>query len=369
MSHRIPLAQPEELHSQVEFSSDQPQEGSPETQFRRRPDARFVRKFFSRDLRFPDGREYEIWCFEDDRSGRRFPAPPIRVVEGQVVHVTVEPSKSAHTIHLHGIEPDPRNDGVGHTSYEVTGSYTYQFIPNVFDPNNKPNSGSAGSYFYHCHVNTPLHVQMGMFGPLIIDPRRGRGWAFEDDPVGYDVRAETLLVPYEVDPRWHEMNHAAGLSGEDVGLHRFEPKSFYVLGGDLNSTSPPRGDVAVVGEVLVPAPGGKPGLMRVNNGSYMPTTIQFDGGLVAEVISHDGRPLRVTAGANAGAPVSLDTRANPQRPGTLAFGAAERYDIRLRAPSTAKPGDVLRDAMTVTWHDWITGRAPLATRKLSVRII
>src|SRR3712207_1423221 len=143
MSHRPSAPVAEELHSQVEFSSNQPQQGSPETQFRRTPDVRFERDFFNDKLRFPDGREHEIWSFEDERSGRSFPSPLVRVTEGQLVHVTVKPSKSAHTIHLHGIEPDPRNDGVGHTSYEVTGEYTYQFRPSV-GVKNDPNTGSAG---------------------------------------------------------------------------------------------------------------------------------------------------------------------------------------------------------------------------------
>jgi FtsP/CotA-like multicopper oxidase with cupredoxin domain len=342
----------------VEFSSDQPQEGSPETQFRRSPDVRFHRDFFSRELRFPDGREYEVWSFEDERSGRALPAPLIRAREGQIVHVTVKPSKSAHTIHLHGIEPDPRNDGVGHTSFEVTGEYTYQFRPDVGEAGN-PNRGAAGTYFYHCHVNTPLHVQMGMFGSMIIDPPSGRGLAFFDDPVGYDLRAETLLVPYSVDPRWHEMNHAAGLSGEDVGLNRFQPKSFYLLGGSLDGP-PPRGEgVRVVGDILATLPPAKPGLLRINNATYMPTVIRFGGGLEAEIIAHDGRALRDTS-RTPSPPVSVRTT-------VVAFGAAERYDLRLRPPAGARSGSTY--PVTVEWQDWITGRPVLGTRQTRVRVL
>jgi FtsP/CotA-like multicopper oxidase with cupredoxin domain len=346
---------PEELHSQVELSLNQPHEGSPETEFRRKPDAAFFRKFYGRRLRFPDGVEAEIWSFEDERSGRVFPAPPIRAKEGDIVHVTLKPSKSVHTIHLHGIEPDPRNDGVGHTSFEVTGEYTYQFKVEPGVPGD-PNKGTAGTYFYHCHVNTVLHVQMGMFGPMIFDPASGRGKAFVDDPVGYDTRAETLLVPYSIDPRWHAMNHAAGLDGEDVGLNRFDPKHFYLLGGDLNS--PGRGPVMTVGTIAATLPPNKPGLLRVNNGNYIPTVVRLGGGLRADVIAHDGRALRNTA-VTPSPPVSVRTT-------MLAFGAAERYDMRLIPPDGARVGDTY--PLTVEWYHWVTNKL-LATRSATVKVI
>src|SRR4051812_12664402 len=105
-----------ELHTQVEFSSSMPHEGSPVTEFRQTPNRTFLRKFFNQRLRFPDGFETEIWSFEDERSGRVLPAPLTRALEGEIVQVKLEPSKRVHTIHHHGMEPDPRNDGVGHTS-------------------------------------------------------------------------------------------------------------------------------------------------------------------------------------------------------------------------------------------------------------
>ena len=361
--------------SQVAFADGQPQEGSPETLFRQRPTRAFELDFFSDRIRFPDGAEHDVWSFEDDRSGRRLPAPLIRVTEGDVVHATVKPSKSHHTIHWHGIEPDPRNDGVGHTSFEVSGSYTYQWLPQLGRVGD-PNVGSAGTYFYHCHVNTPLHVQMGMFGPLVVDPqpsrtmptRPGGRRAFVDGPE-YDIATETLVVPYAVDPRWHGLNHAAGLSGEDVGLNRFEPRHFYLLGGQLDSI--PRGDgVSSLTALTARVTDGRtpgaplPTLLRILTGGYHPTRLRFTDASgrvpapIAEVIAHDGRQYRDT---------SVPTR--PSRPlrdlgrpiilSTLAFGAAERYEVLL------VPTQEGRYLVHVDWIHWVTGRV-MGTRTIPV---
>jgi FtsP/CotA-like multicopper oxidase with cupredoxin domain len=245
---------------------------------------------------------------------------------------------------------------VGHSSFEVKGSYTYQFIVNEGAPGD-PNSGAAGTYFYHCHVNTVLHVQMGMFGPMIFDPKGGRGKAFVDDPVGYDPRAETLLVTWSSDPRWHKFNHGAGLDGEDVGLNRFEPTNFYLLGGNLDSPPEEEG-VHSIDRILATADPDAPGLLRVNNANYFPTVINFGGGLQAELIAHDGRPLRDTA-IRPSPPVSASTT-------KLAFGAAERYDMRLRPPKGAISGDTF--PLEVEWVHWITGEV-VGTQTTDVEII
>lgn len=164
-------ADPHQLfRSQVDFASNQPHEGSPETEHPLPPDVAMEFDFFNRKMTFPDGSEHEVWSFEADKLGRQLPGSTLRLTEGQIFHGTVKPSKRVHTIHWHGIEPDPRNDGVGHTSFEVSGHYTYQWRPDVGVPGNR-NRGASGTYFYHCHVNTPLHVQMGMFGAVIVDPR------------------------------------------------------------------------------------------------------------------------------------------------------------------------------------------------------
>jgi hypothetical protein len=88
-----------------------------------------------------------------------FPGPTYRIPRGAVFHGTTQGhGPPPHTIHWHGIEPTPMNDGVGHCSFEI-GDYTYQWQPNFI-----------GFYFYHCHRNTVQHFEFGLYGALLIDP-------------------------------------------------------------------------------------------------------------------------------------------------------------------------------------------------------
>jgi FtsP/CotA-like multicopper oxidase with cupredoxin domain len=355
--------------SQVDFASSQPHEGSPETEFPQRPDVSLEFDFFNRKLEFPDGSEHEVWSFEAGDTGRQLPGTLMRAVEGQIVHGTIKPSKNVHTIHWHGIEPDPRNDGVGHTSFEVSGHYTYQWRP---EPGiaGSPNEGTAGTYFYHCHVNTPLHVQYGMFGPIIIDPPNhddvstpGARRSFVDGPE-YDIATETLIGPYSVDSRWHDLHHAAGLSGEDAGLNRFEADHFYLLGGIVPER--PAGDLVwSISEMRanVEGSGRAPTLVRFVNVDYFPTLTRFTDAAgtpvpMAEIISQDGRPLRNTANP-AGPALPVGATGNRMLTSTIASGAAEKYDLLLRPPA---PGQYRIHVDFLTWRP----RAVRATRTITV---
>ncbi len=367
--------------SQVDFASEQVHEGSPETEFLLHPDRSVELQFFNRELEFDDGARHEIWSFESPTSGRGLPAPTLRVTEGEIFHARIKPGKGPHTIHWHGIEPDPRNDGVGHTSFEVTGGYTYQWIARRGAPGD-PNIGAAGTYFYHCHVNTVLHVQMGMFGPVVIDPAVHPDYPvqpgltrrpFVDGPE-YDVATEAALIPFSVDPRWHRLDHAAGLSGEDVGLNRFEPEHFYLLGGEL--ARPRRGGVWSLDRLRANVqPDGQPGrqpgqpaptLLRTVNANYFPIRMRFFGpdgqpSPFAELVGHDGREYRDTSDPNGPSPVLRDT-GHRLLTDHLAFGSAERYDLLLFPPT---PGTY---AIQVQWEHWIT-REPLATRVVPVDVV
>ena len=99
----------------------------------------------------------------------RVPAPTIRVTEGDRVRVIlVNNATDPHTIHWHGVENvTSESDGVPDVGQEWIRpgeSFTYEFI-----------AGPPGTRMYHCHVEAPHHITMGMYGALIIDPRGDDG--------------------------------------------------------------------------------------------------------------------------------------------------------------------------------------------------
>lgn len=233
----------------------------------------FDRKIDSLDATMPDGNKVKFWVFRDLVTNKAsFPSPMIRVQQGNLVHVRLKAAKGAHTIHHHGIEPSTFNDGVGHVSFEVGSEYVYQWQAN-----------SPGTWFYHCHVNTPLHFQMGLYGPLIVDPKPnkdGKIPAYEGGPT-YDV--EKIWAIGDVDPRWHNLEHGAGLCGEDVGLNIFEPKYFLISGVPTRLGVPST-------SARVSAKSGQKVLLRLINAAYSPVRITIDS-LEAHIIAVDGHPL------------------------------------------------------------------------------
>jgi manganese oxidase len=93
------------------------------------------------------------------------PAPTIRVSEGDHVRVILyNNATDPHTIHWHGIENvSTEDDGVPDVGQDwvMPGqSYTYDWI-----------AEPAGTRMYHCHVEAPHHITMGMYGALIVDPK------------------------------------------------------------------------------------------------------------------------------------------------------------------------------------------------------
>jgi FtsP/CotA-like multicopper oxidase with cupredoxin domain len=71
-----------------------------------------------------------------------------------------------HTVHFHGY-PNASSyfDGVPDASVaiNIAGSFTYYYT-----------APDAGTYFWHCHITPPEHLQMGMIGQLYVRPRQSR---------------------------------------------------------------------------------------------------------------------------------------------------------------------------------------------------
>src|SRR5579863_2150498 len=71
-----------------------------------------------------------------------------------------------HTVHFHGY-PNASSfyDGVPDASVAINigGSFTYYYL-----------APDAGTYFWHCHITPPEHLQMGMVGQLYVRARQDR---------------------------------------------------------------------------------------------------------------------------------------------------------------------------------------------------
>ena len=94
----------------------------------------------------------------------RLPAPLLRWREGDVVTLRVSNRLSAPTsIHWHGVIVPADMDGVPGLSFNGIGpgeTYLYHFKVN-----------QSGTYWYHSHSR--FQEQTGLYGPLVIEPRRG----------------------------------------------------------------------------------------------------------------------------------------------------------------------------------------------------
>ena len=291
--------------------------------------AYFERKAFTDGVwTFADGVSVPYWGFEDRikaKDAKPYPSPLIRLREGELAHVKLETRGSVHTIHHHGIEPTTLNDGVGHVSFETEGTYVYQWKPR-----------HAGTWFYHCHVNTVLHFEMGLFGLLIVDPPEGFGYPFKGaDKYRYDV--EKSWVIDDVDPRWHNLPRDAGLCGEDVGLNNFKPKYFLVNGASRSLASN-----VLAASTKITATRNQRILIRLLNASYSVLGVKING-IPSELISVDGHAI-----------------ASPERPWSSAKPIAASEEILM--PTAARhelwidttnvnPGSY---AVEFKHYDWIT---------------
>lgn len=71
-----------------------------------------------------------------------------------------------HTVHFHGYpNASAYYDGVPDASVAINigGSFTYYYL-----------APDAGTYFWHCHITPPEHLQMGMVGQVYVRPRQNK---------------------------------------------------------------------------------------------------------------------------------------------------------------------------------------------------
>jgi FtsP/CotA-like multicopper oxidase with cupredoxin domain len=113
------------------------------------------------------------------------PGPTLRVAQGTRIDVEVRNDGDvATTVHWHGLRLENRFDGVPHETQEpipVGGAFGYEVqFP---DP---------GLYWYHPHLREDFAQEMGLYGPIVVEPADPGYWP----PVDRDVTLtlDDLLV-------------------------------------------------------------------------------------------------------------------------------------------------------------------------------
>ena len=139
----------------------------------------------------------------------RVPSPVIRVEQGDVVWIQLENTHYfPHTIHLHGVDhpfvdsAGEGNDGVPQTSEKLVmpgESRTYEIRPRT-----------PGTFVYHCHVQTHVHLAMGLVGMFIVEENRPNNWVQTFNVGAGQVRhpSKAVLEGYdrEYDLHYHAMD-------------------------------------------------------------------------------------------------------------------------------------------------------------------
>jgi len=246
------------------------------------------------------------------QGNAQFPAPIIYAAVGEVVEIRLKnlgvTQRSApndpHTIHLHGMDVQAANDGVPETSVAAVPANSkfigagnvvvYMFVPS-----------QAGTYFYHCHQEASIHVQMGMYGALVVynggeagattGPGTGGGTLF-----GVPYTKDVVLLLSEFDVRQHKAENTGGA----YNPISFQPQYWFINGLSFPNTihagllgfnfgnwllAHPGYDPFIVGSVgSVPGSTADKVLLRVINMGFQAQPMHMHG-FHAKVIGSDQR--------------------------------------------------------------------------------
>lgn len=202
------------------------------------------------------------------------PAPTLVFEEGDSVNLSLwNLSQGApHTIHLHGLDVNQENDGVPSLSFEIPHDSTANYYFKAPHP---------GTYIYHCHVTSVIHVQGGMYGLLIVKPKSNPNLTWEN---GYEFDSEHAWMMSEVDTIWHHdsiVNHPHDPNNMLHVVPDYYPQH-YLINGKSEAQLDTMPIIASVGEKVY---------FRLANIGYDGNEIIFPSGMNAQVIASDGRPL------------------------------------------------------------------------------
>lgn len=288
------------------------------------------------------GTKVDAWAFspENDKDLATVPGPTIRAREGDTVRINFYNfAPMAHTIHWHGLHVPWDQDGVpyvsqlpiGDTNFGGNGenSVSYEF-----------KLSQSGTYWYHCHVDTAHHLDMGMYGAFIVEPADPSA-----DPA-YDVEAVLMLDEWD---RSHAHQNTAALTNalSRSGDPRVTANDLYGYIRDYLLMNEVYNDT-VAGNAIAQ----QTGLVRENRSwypvTYAPYFAEYDTFLIngkafpdtQSILAKTGQTVRLRF-INAGSQVHLMhlhghhmlvthtdgfKLASPYYKDTILIGPGERYD-------------------------------------------
>lgn len=192
------------------------------------------------------------WVYDNINSKMRaytfngsIPSPVLRVREGDLVNITLtndSKSKHSHSLEVHGMNINIIDTL---TTLKAGESKTYTFT-----------ADTPGVFLYHCgSEKTAKHISRGMFGVIIVDPKRDTRHAPD---------REYVLIQSE-------------LYLNSKTLKNKTPDSV-VFNGRINRYDPIN-DPTATGNMLLAKPGERVRIYFANAGPYKDSVIHLKGGI------------------------------------------------------------------------------------------
>jgi FtsP/CotA-like multicopper oxidase with cupredoxin domain len=312
-------------------------------------------------------RRYYIRGYCDDVDGTQavpgcstFPAPIIDVNQGDDVFIQLRNIGNAnpfappdpHTIHLHGQHVTTQNDGFPESGWELP-------VPEECPAGNPTcNVGTyyfyaekPGTYMWHCHVEASEHVQMGMYGAMIIRPKQNATRTVFGGQYNDRFDKEYIVLLSDVELQAHDFIEWADAPAEvprppgvpaDYNFGKYKADNWLVNGRAFPDTIRPTYEPAAgCAPECNPEFSGPPSgyLTGANNyATYAPLVDVFtDSRFLLRVINmgYETVPWHVhgwhfTAVGKDASPVARDAQMEAY---TLHIGSGETYDLIIQADS------------------------------------
>ncbi|MCW3126902.1 MAG: hypothetical protein JWO03_2560 [Bacteroidetes bacterium] len=222
-----------------------------------------------------DGASFRIYGMAPALSADvSLPSPILYANEGDtlVLNALSISQNEHHTVHMHGMDEDTRNDGDPATSFYLVHNQdtTYTAV-----------CTHAGTYLYHCHVADVIHVQMGMYGMIVVKAANGASTAWTNGPY---IHHDYKWLTSEIDRHWHDSIPYHDLIVDTVHIPPYHPGYFLVNGKAQQ-------EIAADDSIRIHGMVSEPIYVRLANIGFYSNRVIFRHSLHAKVIDSDGRPL------------------------------------------------------------------------------